>query len=147
MKFIRSTDKRGRKSCGYFTSLIRIFKNNGIIDEHFLSQIDMLSLEDLIAIKIEYSVKKFGNKVYGIPLFEAVVDIVNEALLKIAFGGVDMGRRKLMFYGVNNDQFESLIRERKRLKIDKFLDEQAKIEKDLLLNRAMNSSSNPARNS
>jgi hypothetical protein len=89
-------------------SLITFMKNENIIDDKFLSMIEMLSIEDLIAIKLESSSRLIGGRLYGIPLIASLTDIIKEAIFKFAISSTSSNREAILFLGVNRKSFYRL---------------------------------------
>ena len=54
----------------------------GKINKNFLSVVDNVQLEDLVAIKLELAVKAAGGYLYGIPIMKSAYSIVTEGVLK-----------------------------------------------------------------
>lgn len=54
------------------------------LQDDLLVSINKLSLEDLIAIKLELSANNINNRLYGFDLWRQSNNIVKEALLKFA---------------------------------------------------------------
>ena len=65
-------------------SVINYLKNDGLLNDSMLVSINNLSLEDLIAIKLELSVRKFNNRLYGFDIWRNSNKITQEAILKFA---------------------------------------------------------------
>jgi hypothetical protein len=65
-------------------SILRKLKNERKINEELEILLSGLSLEDLIALKLEIAAKPAGGKLYGIPLWKSTQYIVKDALLKFA---------------------------------------------------------------
>jgi hypothetical protein len=73
-------NKKTRKSY----SVIRKLRNEGKLPEEAEIFVSSISLEDLIALKLEIASKPVNGKLYGIPIWKAVPFIVRDALLKTA---------------------------------------------------------------
>ena len=54
------------------------------IDEDFEVRLNNLSLEDIIALKLELSTKNFKGKFYGLQLWKHFPDITRNAVVKFA---------------------------------------------------------------
>ena len=70
-----STKKEKKRS---FTSELR---EEGRIDSHFLDKISDLTIEELIAIKLEHSAKLMSGKLYNFPLWYTLPYMVRDALM------------------------------------------------------------------
>ena len=65
-------------------SLLNHLRGENKITEEFEILLSALTLEEVIAVKLELASKCFGFKLYGLPIFKSVKEIVNDALLKFA---------------------------------------------------------------
>jgi hypothetical protein len=63
-------------------SRIKVLLKKGEINKNFLSVVDNVQLEDLVAIKLELAVKAAGGYLYGIPIMKSAYSIVSEGVLK-----------------------------------------------------------------
>ena len=61
--------------------LNKMVSENKITDK-FLDQISLLTLEDIITIKLELSLKNSGGLLYGLPIWNNLSDIIRYSLLK-----------------------------------------------------------------
>ena len=65
-------------------SISRSLKFAGKSSEEFEVMLGQLSLEEIIALKLEISAKMINNKLYGFELWKAIPRITKDALLKFA---------------------------------------------------------------
>ena len=65
-------------------SLIKKLREENKSNESFELMLGALTLEEIIAVKLELASRCFGHKLYGLPIFKSVKEIVNDALLKFA---------------------------------------------------------------
>jgi phosphoribosylaminoimidazole carboxylase (NCAIR synthetase) len=79
----KETLKRHRGK-NYYTSLSKTLKKHGKIDSEFEWRLSQITIEDLIALKLELSARSFGGKLYGYPLMKNVGNIVRESIIKFA---------------------------------------------------------------
>lgn len=70
-----STEKEKKRS---FISELR---EEGRIDSHFLDKVSDLTIEELIAIKLEHSAKLMSGKLYNFPLWYTLPYMVRDALM------------------------------------------------------------------
>ena len=63
-------------------SKIKELKSDNKITDKFLDQISLLTLEDIITIKLELSLKNSGGLLYGLPIWNNLSDIIRYSLLK-----------------------------------------------------------------
>ena len=65
-------------------SRIETLLRDGLINKNFLSTMDNLQIEDLVAIKLELAVKAAGGYLYGLPIIQNTYSMVSEGVLKYA---------------------------------------------------------------
>ncbi len=63
-------------------SKLKELKSDNKITDKFLDQISLLTLEDIITIKLELSLKNSGGLLYGLPIWNNLSDIIRYSLLK-----------------------------------------------------------------
>ena len=63
-------------------SFINLMKRERRINENFLNILSSLSLEEVIALKLETSIQQINNKLYNFPLWSAMPNITRDALLR-----------------------------------------------------------------
>ncbi|SVE04946.1 uncharacterized protein METZ01_LOCUS457800, partial [marine metagenome] len=63
-------------------SLLRELKKQGKISSSFETQLSNLSLEEIIALKLEVAAKTVKGKFYGFPLYHALPNITKEAVFR-----------------------------------------------------------------
>ena len=69
-----------RRSKYKHKSIVNYLLNNNIINESNLTFIDNLTLEELIAVKLEMSAKYINNKLYAFNLLSNTNRLVKEAI-------------------------------------------------------------------
>ncbi len=73
-----------RRGKNYYTSLSKDLKKSGKIDSFFEIQLAQLTIEDILALKLELAAKSFNGKLYGYPVIQNITNIVREASIKFA---------------------------------------------------------------
>ena len=68
-------NKVNKKSKTKYYSILNKLKKEKKINKEFESIISNLSLEDIIALKLELSTKPVGNRLYGLPIWDNLVKI------------------------------------------------------------------------
>jgi len=101
-------------------SVIRKLRNDGKTNEKFEIMVGSLSLEELIALKLELASKTIGGKLYGLPLWYSLPDIVKDAVLKYALSAARTKMEAARFLGVNKEYFYKLT---KKYDVDSFFKE------------------------
>ena len=91
-------------------SLLKKLKKEEIINDSFLEKVSTISLEDLIAIKLELSSRHFGGKLFGLPIFHSVKEITNDALLKFAFSASRTKKEGAALLGMTTKDYRSYLR-------------------------------------
>ncbi len=109
-----------RKNKNY--SIIRKFRNEGKMPEEAEIFLSNISLEDLIALKLEIASKPVKGKLYGIPIWKSVPFIVKEALLKTAISVCKTKTEAATMLGKSVDELDKLL---KKYKISSFFEDTA----------------------
>lgn len=81
-------------------SIIKQLMDEQKLSEEFLVMMNNLTLEQLIAVKLETSVDNFKGKMYGIPIFRGMTWAVEEACLRYAFSACKTKNEIAMFLGI-----------------------------------------------
>ena len=71
-----------RRSKYKHKSIINYLLNNNIINESNLTFIDSMSLEDLIAVKLELSARHINKKLYAFNLLSNTNRLFKESIIK-----------------------------------------------------------------
>ena len=79
-----------------------------------------LSLEDVIALKLELATRPFGGKGFGIPIWHSMREIVQDAVLKMALSSTRSKREAARFLGLIPQDFRKLM---KKYKTESFFEE------------------------
>jgi DNA-binding NtrC family response regulator len=88
----------GRKNYSVVNKLLK----DGLINEYFLTMVQHLSLEDLIAIKLEMATKTTGVAgLFGIPLYKNTIHIVKDAMIKFAISATRTKSDAASFLGIS----------------------------------------------
>jgi|TARA_R110002012_G_scaffold312960_4_gene524186 hypothetical protein len=72
-----------------------------------------LTLEEVIALKLETSVKSINNKLYNFPLWSSMPNITRDALLRYAMSACQSKRDMARFLGIPVNKFNKIIRKYK----------------------------------
>ena len=91
-------------------SVISKLTNGGLLDNTVLVTINNITLEDLIAIKLELAIKQVNNRLYGFDIWRRSGYIIREALLKFAISATQSKMDAARFLGVNYLEFKKLIK-------------------------------------
>ena len=91
--------------------------------EEFELMLNNLSLEDIIALKLELATKPFGGKCYGIPIWHSTREIVQDAMLKMALSTTRSKKEAARFLGLTPQDLRKLI---KKYNTESFFEEEVK---------------------
>ena len=86
-------------------SLIKTFKDQNKVSDELLVCINSLSLEDLIAIKLELCANNINNRLYGFDIWRKTSYIVKDALLKFAISTTKSKKDAARFLGLTSQDF------------------------------------------
>jgi len=105
-------NKRNKKPFTKYSkySIINKLKFEKKINEAVLNNINNISLEDLIAIKLELSTRYLYGKFYGIPIWRLTRHAVTDALLKTALSIARTKKEAARFLGVDYMEFNRYIK-------------------------------------
>ena len=100
-----------RRSKYKHKSVINKLLYNNIINESNLTFIDSMSLEDLIAIKLELSARYINNKLYAFNLLSNTNRLVKEAIIKFAISATQSKMDAARFLGIDYEGLRKLVNE------------------------------------
>ena len=100
-------------------SIIKILKDQNLINDQLLVSLNSLSLEDLIAVKLELAANNINNRLYGFDIWRALPNIVQEATLKFAISTTKSKKDASRFLGLTYLEFLNIC---KKYQISKFFD-------------------------
>ena len=69
--------------CYYYSTINKLRKEKRI-DDKFEVMLSSLSLEEIIAVKLELSSKYLNNRMYNFPIWKSIEAICREAVVKFA---------------------------------------------------------------
>ena len=75
----------------------------------FEIMLNTLTIEDIIALKLELAVKSSGGKLYGFPVWKSMPDIVKESTLKFALSATKTKLEACRFLGLTEDALNKLL--------------------------------------
>jgi len=71
------------------------------VTDRFLSQLNDLSLEEIIAVKLEIAAKASGGNIFGMPIWNSLRDICRDASLKFAISAARTKAEAANFLGIS----------------------------------------------
>jgi hypothetical protein len=90
-------------------------------DEYFENMVRKLTLEELIALKLELSFAKANVAVMGLPLYTNIRRITMQALLYFAVSISDTYRHASASIGMTQNEFKKIV---KKYRITKYFDDE-----------------------
>jgi len=94
------------------TNNIAILTQKGILNNELLVLISNMTLEDLIAVKIELSSSHLKNRLFGLDIWKKIDYITKEALMKVAISCTKSNSEAARFLGITLNDY--------RLNLQKF---------------------------
>lgn len=92
--------KRTYKKNKNYSVINKLYKEEKIT-EKFLVNLNSLSLEEIIALKLEISAKSSGGSIFGIPIWNSLRDICRDASLKFAISAARTKAEAATFLGIS----------------------------------------------
>jgi len=96
-------------------------------NEEFEIMLGALTLEELIALKLELSTKSISNRMYGFPIWHSLHNIVQDAVFKYAYSATRTKAEAMRFLGLQENWFHKL---QKKYGIDDYFVEKTLDKKD-----------------
>ena len=93
-----------------YYSVVNKLKKEEKITEEFEVMLSSLSLEEVIAIKLELASRAFGGKSYGLPIWKSMREIVQDAVLKYALSACRTKKEAARFLGMRHQDFNKIIK-------------------------------------
>mgnify|MGYP003113018168 CR=1 FL=1 len=107
-----------------YYSISKKLKQDKKINEEFEILFNALSLEEVIGLKLELASKfSFNGKLYGVPIWYSLSNIVKDAVLKYALSATKSKKEAARFLGLS---VLTLRKEINRYKIDEYFEEKLK---------------------
>jgi len=94
-------------------SVINKLKADKKISDSVLIELDGLSLEEIIAIKLELTTRFLCGKLYGLPLWRVTRQTVTDALLKTALSISKTKKEASRFLGIDYSEYNKLLKKYK----------------------------------
>jgi hypothetical protein len=100
-------------------SVLNKLRDNNLVSDDLIVLINIMSLEDIIALKLELSSKIVKNRFYGFDIWRNSKYIVQEAILKFAISATESKKDAARFLGLN---YHSFLKLTKKYEIQKYFD-------------------------
>ena len=91
-------------------NLRRILLKQGKIDNSFLEKIKLLTLEDIIFLKLQSAAESLKGKLYNFPILKFSQDICREAVVKYALSATQTKREACMILGLTKADFNRYVK-------------------------------------
>lgn len=75
----------------------------------FEIMINALTIEEMLALKLELASREFDDRLYGMPLWGSLTDIVKDAIIKYAYSAGNNVTEIIKFLGLTKTQYTKLI--------------------------------------
>ena len=102
-----------------FYSISRKLRKENKISEEFEVMLNNLSLEEVIALKLEAASLATGGKYFGFPIWQSMRDIVKDAVLKYALSATRTKGEAANFLGLSISELRKL---EKKYKTDNYFE-------------------------
>ena len=96
-------------------------------NEEFEIMLGSLTLEEVIALKLELATKSISNRMYGFPIWHSLHNIVQDAVFKYAYSATRTKAEAMRFLGLQENWFHKL---QKKYGIDDYFVEKTLDKKD-----------------
>ncbi len=90
------------------TSIITKLKDQNKINDSLLIGISSLSLEELIAVKLELAAEHINNRLYGFDIWRKTNYLVKDAVLKFAISTTKSKKDAARFLGLTYKEFNRI---------------------------------------
>jgi hypothetical protein len=80
-------------------------RKEGKSNDEFETMLSNLALEDIVALKLEISARPISNRVYGVPIWTALPDMIKEAVFKFAYSASRTQGEAMNFLGLPEIRF------------------------------------------
>jgi len=104
-------------------SISKVLREEKRSNEYFEIMLNNLTLEELIALKLELGYKAIGFPLHGFPVWRSTNYIVKDALLKYAVSATQTKREAMRFLGLESKRFFRLL---KKFNINAYFTKQEK---------------------
>jgi phosphoribosylaminoimidazole carboxylase (NCAIR synthetase) len=102
------SNKKHKKFKNY--SFISAMRREKKINDNFLNYLSSLTLEEVIALKLELSIKSTKNKFYNFPLWKALPSICKDAILRFTLSACQSKRDGARMLGIDIREFDKLLK-------------------------------------
>jgi len=122
------TPKRRRKGKNKHYSVAKLLRRQKKTSPQFEIMLNGLSLEEVIALKLELAAQASGSPLYGVPIWKNLITIVRDAVIKYALSATRTKKEAARFLGMDEAGFW---RRQNYYQTESYFSEEKKDEKDL----------------
>ena len=112
--------KNLKKSRFEHYSISKKLRREGKSNDEFETMLSLLPLEDVIALKLELSTRPINGRLYSIPIWKVLPNVVKEAAFKFAYSCCRTQFETMAFLGLEEAVFYDY---RKKFKIKRFFED------------------------
>ena len=105
-----SKRSRFKKKDQDYYSIANKLKSENKINERFEIMLSCLTLEEIIALRLELAAKSVNYKLYGINIWSSLPDIVRHAVLKYIYSAARTKGEGAAFLGLDLSSFKKLLK-------------------------------------
>jgi len=105
-----SKRSRFKKPDQDYYSISNKLKSEGKINERFEIMLSMLTLEEIIGLRLELAAKTVNYKLYGLNLWNTVPDMVKDGILKYVFSAARTKGEMASFLGLDVSTLKKLLK-------------------------------------
>jgi len=98
-----------KKEQEYYSISNKLKKEEKITSE-FEIMLASLTLEDIIALRLELASRAINGKLYGLQIWKSIPEIAKEAVLKYAYSSARTNNEAASFLGLAKSDFRRLIK-------------------------------------
>jgi DNA-binding protein Fis len=98
-----------KKEQEYYSVSNKLRKEKKITEE-FEIMLSSMTLEDIIALRLELAAQAVNGKLYGQNIWKSIPDIVKEAVLKYSYSSARTKGEAAAFLGINKSDFRKLVK-------------------------------------
>jgi len=102
--------KRRTPGKNRYYSLSKKLRRESKINDEFEAMVNNLSLEEIIGLKLELASRHFGGKMYGIPIWHSLKNIVQDAILKYTMSATRTKKEASRFLGLTPADLNKLLK-------------------------------------
>ena len=106
----RKRNRYLKKNQEYY-SISNKLKAEDKITNDFEVMLSSLTLEDIIALRLELAARSVGGKLYGLKIWESIPKIAKEAALKYAYSAARTNNEAASFLGLSKKEFRRLLKQ------------------------------------